>query len=356
MARKVLITGLGSIGQRHARCLKHLYGDDIELHAYRVRRLTQTVSDCPSGLVADNAKDPASANGITKVFTDIDEALKEGYHSIFITNPPDLHVETTKKALLAGAHVFIEKPLSHNLDGIEELIAIASERELTVMVGHQLRYHILTKRIAETLKAGIIGKPISAEFIFSEYLPNMHPYEDYQISHAAWKHRGGGSILSLNHDIDIACHLLGMPKRIFCMGGNLSSLKMDCEDSAHIIMEIQRDEGKMVGHLFLDFTGRPTRRNWLISGEKGTIAVNLIEASLTITSYNGDKAEVIEESYKDFERNEMFYGEIKDFFNAADNKIASPLGLQEAYDIMKVTMGAKSSLKSKTAYSLNFSS
>ena len=346
MVKKVLITGLGSIGQRHARCLKALYGENVELHAYRTRGLKQTVKDSPSGLIADNETDPSSVNGIVKVFDNLNEALKEEYYAVFVTNPPDLHVETTKKALLAGANVFIEKPISHNLDGIEELIKISDENGLKVMVGHQLRYHIITRRMKEILRDGIIGKLISAEFVFGEYLPNMHAYEDYRISHAVSEKRGGGAILSLNHDIDIACYLLGMPTRLFCMGGNLSSLEMDCEDSAHILMEIKRKEGPMVVNVLLDFTQRPTRRQWLINGEKGAINVDLTKNSLTVTSYNNGKAEVLEESHKGFERNKMFIGEISDFFDSIDKNLDSPLGLAESYEIMKVAIMAKKSLKS----------
>ena len=42
---KILMIGLGSIGQRHVRNIRRIYGDDIEIIAYRVRRLQQTFSD-----------------------------------------------------------------------------------------------------------------------------------------------------------------------------------------------------------------------------------------------------------------------------------------------------------------------
>ena len=42
---KILITGLGSIGQRHVRCLREIYKNDIEIHAYRKRNLNQIIND-----------------------------------------------------------------------------------------------------------------------------------------------------------------------------------------------------------------------------------------------------------------------------------------------------------------------
>ena len=339
MVRRVLITGLGSIGQRHARCLRQLYGDSVELHAYRSRGLKHVIND---NLTIDANKSPTKHFDIIE-HNDLDKALSVGMNAVFITNPPNLHIETALKAVKAGSNVFIEKPLSHSLDRINELILLVEKTKVVCMVGHQLRYHPITKRIKNIISNGEIGRITSAEFVFGEYLPGMHPYEDYRISHAAFEQRGGGSILSLNHDIDIACYLFGCPKRLFCLGGHYSNLEIDAEDTAHILMEMKMERNPIGVHILLDFIQRPTRREWIITGDSGSIRADLTKNTLNINTYNG-KHKTIKENFSNFSRNDMFLSEIRDFFNSIENKKPSPLGLKEAYEILKVAIEAKKSL------------
>jgi len=348
MSKKVLITGLGSIGQRHARCLREMYGDRVELHAFRSRGLRQVINDDMT-IIPDVS--PVKHYGIIE-HDDMDSALAKGMDAVFVTNPPDLHVTTAQRAVQAGAHIFIEKPLSHSMKGVDLLISETKKAGLVCMVGHQLRYHVLTKKIREIISEGLLGKMTSAGLVFAEYLPGMHPYEDYRLSHAASEQRGGGAILSLDHDIDIACHLFGLPNRLFCMGGHYSKLEIGAEDTAHVLMEISYEDGPMTVHLHLDFIQRPTRREWTIIGELGSIHANLVDNTLSVDTYHGGCHKNNFEQFPSFERNSMFKDEIKEFFKAVETKTNSSLGLQEARDILKVTMAAKKSLSIKESVCL----
>jgi predicted dehydrogenase len=340
MTKKVLIAGLGSIGQRHARCLRKIFEKSVELHAFRSRGLQQVIND---DLTMVPNTSPATKYGIRE-HTDLDEALSLGMDAVFVTNPPNLHVETAMKAVESGSHVFIEKPLSHSLDGIEELIKASEKAGVICMIGHQLRYHVVIKKLQEIISSEKLGRLTSAELIFGEYLPGMHPYEDYRTSHATSVERGGGSILSLNHDIDIACYLFGLPKRLFCLGGHYSDLELDAEDTAHILMEISRDNHPMAVHVLLDFIQRPTRREWIITGDEGSVRVDLVESTLKFDTYGSGKHKSVTKDFKNFQRNEMFFAEIRDFFDAIDHNKESPLGLPEAYKILRVAIAARDSL------------
>ena len=88
----VLITGLGSIGQRHVRCLREIYDENIEIHAYRHRNLNQIIDD----ELRMTEGDPSKKYGII-IHDDLDVALICNPEAVFITNPPDLHIETAIK-------------------------------------------------------------------------------------------------------------------------------------------------------------------------------------------------------------------------------------------------------------------
>jgi len=106
---RVLIVGCGSIGRRHARNLKSLGVRQLGFCDTSPKALQQ----CREEL-----------NG--EVFGDYDEALPKFKPDIvLICTPPVYHVEEALAALRAQAHVFIEKPLSHESSGIQALIAEA---------------------------------------------------------------------------------------------------------------------------------------------------------------------------------------------------------------------------------------
>src|SRR4030081_2512581 len=114
---RALVVGLGSIGRRHARNWAAL-----GLGPVAVCRQTNSLQPEPLGI------------GVQE-FTDLDQALDDRPDVVLVTNPTSLHVETAFKAVQAGAHVFMEKPLSHKLDGARKLLNEAERRQKVLMVG-----------------------------------------------------------------------------------------------------------------------------------------------------------------------------------------------------------------------------
>ena len=98
---KIFIVGLGSIGQRHARNLRALAGDGVDLIAWRSRCL-----EWPDEQVL----------GIRRVGS-VAAGLAEHPDAVFITNPSALHLETAQAAANAGCALFIEKPLADRWNG-----------------------------------------------------------------------------------------------------------------------------------------------------------------------------------------------------------------------------------------------
>ena len=328
------------------KILRQLYGSDVDLYAYRTRNRSFLIN---SDLTINENKTPEEEFDIT-VWHDYEELLQQGMDAVFVTNPPDLHVFTAIQAANNGAHVFIEKPLSTTCDGLDDLSKALKDKGLVGMVGHQLRYSPLTQKLKECIDSEIVGKIISVDFTYAEYLPNMHKYEDYRTSHAATNERGGGSILSLNHDIDIVCHLLGVPNKVFAMGGQLSRLEMTAEDVAEILFQYSGAEGKVdkVARMHLDFVRRPIKREWSFIGDEGSISVDLSKNQICIEQYGkNDKLIRTEETYEDFVRDDMFREEVTDFMDAIKNKTESPLSIEEAAKIMEVATAALKSVETE---------
>lgn len=77
---------------------------------------------------------------------------------VVIASPAALHATHIKKFILAGKHVFVEKPLALNLKDAQELQLLAQHHQRILMVGHLLQYHPAYLKIKELIQNGSVGK------------------------------------------------------------------------------------------------------------------------------------------------------------------------------------------------------
>lgn len=336
---KILIVGLGSVGQRHARNLRALLGDRVELHAFRARGLQHVITPT---LAIEPGTDVAAKYGF-RVHRALDEALDQKPDAVFVTNPNSMHVPVAIAAAERGCHLFIEKPLSHNLDGVERLAEVVERRRLTCFVGYQLRFHPGLALIQSLLGSQAIGRVIAARLAFGEYLPDWHKYEDYRQYHAARKDQGGGVILSQIHDLDYAYALFGMPRRIFTLGGKLSTLDVDVEDTASILMECVVDGRPVPVHLHQDYVQKPPTRCCEIIGDRGKIVWEYFANRIVVT--HRDRPEPEMHAFDKFERNQMFLDEVKHFLACIAGAEQPRVHLRDGANSLTMALAAKRSLE-----------
>ncbi len=306
--RRCLFVGLGGIGQRHLRNLRGLLGDSVEVVAYRVRGERQTLDD---NLQVLPGVDLEQKYGVS-VCSDLQQALASQPDVVFITNPSSLHVPVALEAARRGCHLFIEKPLSHSLAQVSELVALCDRQKLVTCVAYQLRYHPGFLRLRELLGAGAVGRPLSVRAEVGEYLPGFHPYEDYRRMYASKSALGGGVTLSQIHEIDYLCALFGAPRRVFSMGGHVSSLEIDVDDVAVSLLEFARGDGSpLFVELHQDFVQRPAQRSVTVLGERGKLIWSLSGRYFEHCDESGKSLE--HHSYAEFPRNQAFRDELANF-------------------------------------------
>jgi predicted dehydrogenase len=305
---RCLFVGLGGIGQRHLRNLRTLLGDSVEVVAHRVRRERQTLND---NLQVVEGVDLEERYGV-RVCADLEQALASNPDVVFITNPSSLHVPVALEAARRGCHLFLEKPLSHSLEGVAELAAVCDEKKLVTCVAYQLRHHPGFLRLRQLLAAEVLGRLLSVRAEVGEYLPGFHPYEDYRRMYAANSALGGGVTLSQIHEIDYLCALFGAPRRVFSMGGHVSSLEVDVDDVALSLLEFARaDGGSLFAELHQDFVQRPAQRALTIIGERGKLCWSL---SGRFLEHSDETGKIIErQDHAKFPRNQAFLDELAHF-------------------------------------------
>jgi predicted dehydrogenase len=85
------------------------------------------------------------------------DLLGDGVDAVAIATPVHTHYALAKEALLAGKHVFVEKPLASSSREATELVEIASQKNLTLMVGHTFVYNPAVEAVREIVLSGQMG-------------------------------------------------------------------------------------------------------------------------------------------------------------------------------------------------------
>jgi len=338
---KALIVGLGGIGQRHARNLRAILQDRVELLAYRVRGLTQVITPA---LQADPDRNVERDLGI-QAFTDLGAALALRPDMAFICNPTSLHVDTAMACLEGGCDLFIEKPLSDRLDGVDDLIEAAAKAGRIAMVGYHLRFNPCLRVLASVLDSGVLGGILAVRATIGEYLPGFHPYEDYRQGYAAKADLGGGVVLTQIHEFDYLYSLFGPIRSVYALGGHWSHLDIDVEDVASTLMEAAIGTRPLPIHLQQDYLQAPPVRQCEVTGTRGRALLDFRALSVTIVKPEGAP---IVHSFEGFDRNQMFIDELRHFLACVETRSRPIVDLRDGAQSLRTALAVKQSIASRT--------
>jgi len=335
---KALIVGLGGIGQRHTRNLRALLGDSIEIIAYRTRRLSLVVTPT---MAADHDRDVEQVYNI-RSFDNLDDAVAERPDIAFICNPSSLHVLVARTCLLAGVDIFLEKPLSDSLDGVEELVALAAAHKRIAMVGYQLRFHPCVQRLQQIVASGELGALLGVRATIGEYLPNWHPYEDYRQMYASRADLGGGVVLTQIHELDFLYSIFGVPSRVYAVGGHWSDLEVDVEDTASALLEVPYDGRSLPIQLHQDYLQSPANRQTEVIGDHGRAVMDLHAQTVSLFRRNVPQPEVFR--VNNFDRNKLFLDQTRHFLDCVRTRSKPVVDLRDGIQSMKMALAIKQSI------------
>jgi len=316
---RALVVGCGSIGRRHARNLKSLGMQRLAFCDTTPEALQQCRNETPG-----------------EAFSDYGEALQMFKPDlVLVCTPPVYHVEEALLALQARAHVFIEKPLSHESSGIEVLIAEAHRRDRNVQIGYNLRFHPGLQILKGLIDSGNLGRVLWLSAEAGQYLPDWRPWQNYRESYSARLDLGGGIILDGSHELDYICWLLGKPTEVSCRAEHLSSLEVDVEDSAWIYLTFPE---RRRAELHLDFVQRAYTRTCKVVGEKGTALWDF--TSQEVRWFSADEPNWHSVPYV-FEANDMYVAEVRHFLESLGSRTGPVVDLEQGRDVIRIVEAAK---------------
>lgn len=336
---KILFVGLGGIGQRHLRNIRSFLGSGADIIAYRVRGKTHVVTPQLSADLKRNVEQEYSI----RVFGELDQALSHHPDVAFICNPSNMHMPVALTCARAGCDLFIEKPLSDSLDGTMELIRTVEENKRIAMIGFQLRFHPCLGKLAEIIQTGALGTIIAVRSTVGELLSKWHPYEDYRQMYASRAELGGGVVLSQIHEFDYLYSLFGLPTQVYAVGGHLSDLEIDVEDTASILMSSRFNNRPLPIHLHQDYLQWPPSRQCEVIGDRGRAIMDL--RALTVTVFRSDSEAPEVHSYSSFERNQLFLEELSHFLDCVKTRRKPVVDLEDGLQSLRMALAAKQSME-----------
>ena len=318
---KFLIAGYGSIGRRHFENLKTLGQSDILF--YRSGK----------GQFADEELDGY-------VFeTDIESALSHKPDALIVSNPTALHLDVAIPAAKAGCHLLLEKPISHEMNRVNELRNAVAKSGSRVLVGFQFRYHPALLKMAELLSSGELGDPLFGRAHWGEYLPDWHPYEDYRKSYSARDDLGGGVVLTLSHPFDYLQWLIGPVESVSGSTQSSTELEIDVEDRADVILQ---HSGRMLTSVHLDYLQKPPSHTLEIVLSKGMLRWDASSALLQI--YRSEKKEWESANLaEDFERNDLFLALMRHFVDVVEQGEAPACTLADGINALQIALAVHES-------------
>jgi predicted dehydrogenase len=168
------------------------------------------LSDCDVKLICDTDVDRLShlksLYPVVDTTTSFDQLAQDSeIDAVAVATPVRHHFKMAKQCLLAGKHVFIEKPMASSVAECRELISLAAERNLTLMVGHTFIYTTVVKKIKEIIDKEELGDIL---YISSRRL-NLGLFQ--QDINVTWD--------LAPHDISIVLYLMDkLPLSVNCQG------------------------------------------------------------------------------------------------------------------------------------------
>ncbi|MDQ3550664.1 MAG: Gfo/Idh/MocA family oxidoreductase [Bacteroidota bacterium] len=142
----------------------------------------------------------------------LNDLLQDDAIELIVVNTPNAtHYDFTKRALLAGKHVIVEKPFTVTLQEAEELVELAGKVQRKLSVYHNRRWDSDFKTVKKVLASGVLGNIVDVEFHFDRYKKDLSPKV-----HKEFAAPGAGVLHDLgSHLIDSALQLFGNPSAVF---------------------------------------------------------------------------------------------------------------------------------------------
>jgi predicted dehydrogenase len=177
----------------------------------------------------------AAQDSLIQTTTSMQDVFASDVDGVVIATPVNTHYALARQALLHGKHVLVEKPLTANVAEAEELVELAEERHLTLMVGHTFEYSPAVNELRKIISSGELG--------------NIYSIETERVNLGLFRNDINVIWDLAPHDVSILLYLLGKkPERVKVQAH--AHVQRHIHDTAHLDLEFA---GGMSAHIHVSW-------------------------------------------------------------------------------------------------------
>lgn len=307
-----------------------------------------SVSGCNLKLVIDSREERLAlvkkAYSSVEISKNVEDAFtRNDIDAVVIATPVFTHFAFAEKALKAGKHVLIEKPMTSSVEESEKLIALATSLNKILMVDHTFLYTGAVQKMKGMIDSGEIGKIKyfdSTRINLGLFQPDVNVLWDLA-----------------PHDISILDYLVN-EKPISINATGVSHTNNGIENIAYLTVNYRSD---FIAHFNCSWTSPVKIRMLLVGGDKKMVVFNDLEPSEKIRVYDTGYSHTTDEEKKrvlvDYRAGDIFipkveakealYGMASDFVNAILHNTQPKSSMHSGLNVVKILEAAQQSIKQK---------
>ena len=265
-------------------------------------------------------------------YLSVEELLERCDAVIVETGVPNL-TSVAQRCVDAGKHIHLDKPGSGTLEEFGRMLNTAKEKDLVVQMGYMYRYNPAIMKAIEAVKAGKLGEIYSINAEMSTY---------HSAAYRRWltTFRGGIQYILGSHLVDLIVYLLGEPQNVVSFLKHTMLDGVDVADNNLSVLEYEKALARIfVSSVEVNGWGR---RQFVVTGSKGTINIVPIENPTTMTysdlsitnqPYEHVKVDV---EVEDVPKNARYDSMVTDFYDYIMGNKENPYTYEHDYTVQKV--------------------
>ncbi len=322
---KIVILGCGVIAESHTRILN---------------KIIPNAHICLCDIDRDKAEALGERFKIQETYTNFDQLLNsEKPDAIHILTPPTTHASLAEKAILAGCHVLIEKPVAETAEEFKKISDLAREKNKILSVDYSTLGMPVILQAKREIASGRFGRIISVHCNYAtSWSGNSIPYGDPK----HWSYFLKGGILQnwADHPASLILDFLDPIEEHKILFAHRNILPLDCPDLLHVMVRNQDQIGSFtlsLGH------GNTSIRAYFIL-EAGSIFVDIRRMLISYTQGKGQQNFIKRALSGITEGYSLVGGTIKNSFQVMTGKLQREPGIINVIDNFYKTISAEEEL------------
>lgn len=293
---RVILVGLGSIGKRHFRLLKERKDIIVEVVEPERKAVVEVKNDLGEFVLHSSLK----------------EALNSEPDVVWLATPTHLHMEQSIEALMAGCHVFCEKPMASNAEESKKIMKVVEKTGKVFAVGYYLHFWKGITTLKKIISGGVLGNILHAHARVGTYITLVNSQSRYQSSNA------GSIFLDYSHQPDLFFWLFNkLPKKVYTNAFRGGDLEFSAEPNVADIVMSYDETIPFSSSIHLNYVQMPQRHVYEITGDKAWAILDAEEQIIKIGYKASTKFDTIQINQ---DRDDIFRLEHNAFFTTLDKK------------------------------------